>query len=53
MAHEGDTKTAIAASLGVSLPSVSMWRAPVASQGVAGLRELQRPGRGCRTFGAV
>jgi len=45
MAHAGDTNTAIAASLGMSLPSVSMWRARVAIQGVSGLREVQRPGR--------
>lgn len=45
MAHDGLTNTAIAVSLGMSLPSVSMWRGRVASQGVAGLREGQRPGR--------
>lgn len=45
MAHDGETTAAIAASLNVSLPSVSMWRGRVARQGVAGLREVQRPGR--------
>jgi transposase len=45
MADEGLTTTAIAASLGMSLPSVSKWRNRVASQGMAGLREAQRPGR--------
>jgi transposase len=45
MAHDGATNTTIGASLSMSLPSVSMWRGRVASQGVAGLREAQRPGR--------
>ncbi|WP_307582725.1 helix-turn-helix domain-containing protein, partial [Variovorax boronicumulans] len=45
MSHEGQTNAAIANELGLSLPSVSMWRARVASQGTAGLREAQRPGR--------
>ena len=45
MADEGQTTAAIAASLGMSLPSVSKWRGRVASQGVSGLREVQRPGR--------
>jgi transposase len=45
MAHEGQTNAAIADTLGLSLPSVSMWRARVASQGAGGLREVQRPGR--------
>jgi transposase len=45
MAHEGQTTAAIAASLGMSLPSVSKWRGRVASEGTAGLREVQRPGR--------
>ena len=45
MANEGRTTAAIAASLGLSLPSVSKWRGRVASQGVAGLREGRRPGR--------
>ena len=45
MAHDGATNTTIAASLSMSLPSVSMWRGRVANQGVAGLREAQRPGR--------
>ena len=45
MAYDGQTTAAIAAALGISLPSVSMWRGRVAHQGVAGLREAQRPGR--------
>jgi transposase len=45
MAHDGETTAAIAAALGMSLPTVSMWRARAAHQGVAGLREVQRPGR--------
>jgi transposase len=45
MAHEGQTTAAIAASLGMSLPSVSKWRGRAASQGMSGLREVQRPGR--------
>lgn len=45
MADEGQTTAAIAASLDRSLPSVSKWRGRVAQQGVAGLREVQRPGR--------
>src|SRR5574337_387524 len=45
MAHAGETTTAIAQALGMSLPTVSMWRGRVARQGVAGLREVQRPGR--------
>ena len=45
MAHDGQTTAAIAASLGMSLPTVSMWRGRVARDGVAGLRETQRPGR--------
>jgi transposase len=45
MADEGQTTAAIAASLDMSLPSVSKWRGRVAQQGVAGLREVQRPGR--------
>lgn len=45
MADEGQTTAAIAASLGMSLPSVSKWRGRVASQGLAGLGEVQRPGR--------
>jgi transposase len=50
MAHDGHTNAAIAAQLGLSLPSVSMWRGRVANEGVAGLREGQRPGRP-RRFG--
>jgi len=45
LANEGRTTAAIAASLGLSLPSVSKWRGRVASQGAAGLREGRRPGR--------
>lgn len=45
LAHAGQTTVAIAASLGLSRPSVLKWRARVASQGTAGLREVQRCGR--------
>jgi transposase len=45
MSHAGETNSAISMSVGMSLPSVSMWRARVAIQGAAGLREMQRPGR--------
>lgn len=45
MAHEGRTTAAIAASLGMSLPSVSKWRGRAASLGISGLRNVQRPGR--------
>jgi len=45
MADEGQTTAAISASLGLSLPSVSKWRGRLASQGMSGLREVQRPGR--------
>lgn len=45
MADEGQTTAAIAASLAMSQPSVSKWRGRVAHQGVAGLREVQRPRR--------
>ncbi len=45
MAHDGEMTAAIAASLEMSLPTVSMWRGRVARHGVAGLRETQRPGR--------
>ena len=45
MAHDGETNATIAATLGLSLPSVSMWRGRAAKQGVVGLREVQRPGR--------
>ena len=45
MADEGRTTAAIAASLGLSLPSVSKWRGRVASHGLAGLHEAKRCGR--------
>jgi transposase len=45
MAHAGETTAAIAAALGLSLPTVSMWRGRAAHHGVAGLREVRRPGR--------
>jgi transposase len=45
MAHDGEMTAAIAASLEMSLPTVSMWRGRVARYGVSGLRETQRPGR--------
>ena len=45
MADEGQTTAAIAASLGISLPSISKWRGRAARHGLSGLREVQRPGR--------
>jgi transposase len=45
MAHAGETNAAIAAALGMSLPTVSMWRRRAAHHGAVGLREVQRPGR--------
>lgn len=45
MADEGQTTAAIAASLQLSLPSVSKWRSRVATQGISGLQEIRRPGR--------
>lgn len=45
MADEGRTTGAIAASLGMSVPSVSKWRGRIARQGLAGLREKPRPRR--------
>lgn len=45
MAADGQTNAAIAASLGLSLPCVALWRGRAAEQGVVGLREVQRPGR--------
>lgn len=45
MAHDGEMTATIAASLEMSLPTVSMWRGRVARHGLAGLRETQRPGR--------
>lgn len=44
MAGRGETTGAIAAALGVSAQTVSLWRARVARLGVAGLAEKPRPG---------
>lgn len=45
MAHKGETSTAIAAAVGVSVQTVSHWRTRLARQGSEGLREVARPGR--------
>lgn len=45
MAHRGETSTAIAQALGVSVQTVSHWRSPLAQRGVEGLEEIPRSGR--------
>lgn len=45
MCDEGQPTAVVAASLGMSIPSVSKWRGRIARQGLAGLREMQRTGR--------
>lgn len=45
MAHDGETTTAIADVVGVSVQTVSHWRTRLARQGPEGLREVARPGR--------
>ena len=45
MAHRGETTTAIAQALGVSVQTVSHWRSRLARRGVEGLREIPRSGR--------
>ena len=45
MAHKGETTTAIADALGVSVQTVSHWRSRLAKRGVEGLQEAARPGR--------
>ena len=44
-AAEGATNTEIAAELGLSKPTVGMWRAQFATEGVEGLADRLRPGR--------
>lgn len=45
MAHRGETTTAIAQALGVSVQTVSHWRSRLVRCGVEGLQEAQRSGR--------
>lgn len=45
MAHRGETTTAIAQTLGVSVQTVSHWRSRLAQRGVEGLQEIPRSGR--------
>ena len=45
MVHEGQTTSAIASSLGLSRPTVTLWRDRLACFGVEGLQEAPRPGR--------
>ena len=45
MAHRGETTTAIAQALGVSVQTVSHWRSRLAHRGVEGLQEIPRSGR--------
>lgn len=45
MAHRGETTTAIAQALGVSVQTVSHWRSRLAQRGVEGLQEISRSGR--------
>ncbi len=45
MVHEGQTTSAIASKLGLSRPTVTLWRERLACFGVEGLQEAPRPGR--------
>jgi transposase len=45
MAHRGESTSAIAQALGVSVQTVSHWRTRLVRQGVEGLQEIPRPGR--------
>lgn len=45
LVHEGQTTSAIASSLGLSRPTVTLWRDRLACFGVEGLQEAPRPGR--------
>jgi transposase len=45
MVHEGQTTSAIASSLGLSRPTVTLWRDRLACFGVEGLQEAPRSGR--------
>jgi transposase len=42
---EGVANSAIAAELGISVPTVSLWRAPFRTCGLAGLADGPRTGR--------
>ena len=44
-AHEGQTTSAFASALGVSRPTVTLWRERLARLGLSGLQEERRPGR--------
>ena len=46
MSDEGMTNTAIAAKLGISMPTVGMWRKRYSEQGIMGLYDEARPGAG-------
>ncbi len=52
MAHEGLTTSAIATALGLSRPTVTLWRERLACFGVEGLQEAPRPGRPRRLLAA-
>ena len=45
MAAEGASNRAIAAATGLSQAAVGRWRSRYARQGLAGLRDMPRPGR--------
>lgn len=45
MVHEGLTTSAIAVALGLSRPTVTLWRERLTCFGVEGLQEAPRPGR--------
>jgi transposase len=45
MAEEGHTTSAIASKLGLSRPTVTLWRERLACFGIEGLQEAPRPGR--------
>jgi transposase len=43
--HEGQTTSSIATALGLSRPTVTLWRERLACFGIEGLQEAPRPGR--------
>ena len=45
LAAEGVANQDIAAQVGMSRPTVNRWRARYDAQGIAGLADVQRPGR--------
>lgn len=45
MAHAGHTTSAIASALGLSRPTVTLWRERLACFGLEGLQDAPRPGR--------